>query len=174
MTSPPKSPKPNNKQLMTLAPTPRALRLRAVNGSSQQPGRFVLYWMLAQRRTHYNFALERAAQWAEHLGLPLLILESVTLVYELASPRQHVFLLQGMLDNQQRLAGRGVTYYPFIERIPGERGDLLRALSEQAAFVVTDDYPMAMHQGLIAEAGREFSCKVDAVGSCGLLSLRWA
>lgn len=172
MTSPPKSPKPNNKQLMTLAPTPRALRLRAVNGSSQQPGRFVLYWMLAQRRTHYNFALERAAQWAEHLGLPLLILESVTLVYELASPRQHVFLLQGMLDNQQRLAGRGVTYYPFVERIPGERGDLLRALAEQAAVVVTDDYPMAMHQELIAEAGREFSCKVEAVDSCGLLPLR--
>ena len=132
----------------------------------------MLYWMLAQRRVSHNFALERAVQWAEHLGLPLVILESLTLVYEYASPRLHVFLLEGMFENKKRLSKKNVLYYPFVERIPGERGDLLRALASQAAVVVVDEFPMAMHQDLVNEAASEFTCKFEAVDSCGLLPLR--
>ncbi len=159
---------------MTLPTPSRALRLRTVNTQSPQSGQFVLYWMLAQRRVNFNFALERAVQWAVKLNQPLLVLESVTLVYEFASPRQHVFLLQGMAENAARLKGKPVTYFPFVERIPGERGDLLRALASHASVVVVDDFPMAMHQELIADAGAEFTCKLEAVDSCGLLPLRSA
>ncbi len=130
--------------------------------------------MLAQRRVTHNFALERAIQWSKQLGKPLLILESVTLVYEYASPRQHVFLLQGMADNQARLARKPVTYFPFVESIPGQRADLLKALAEQACVVIVDDFPMAMHQELITNAGLEFPCRLEAVDSCGLLPLRAA
>ncbi|MBK6765086.1 MAG: deoxyribodipyrimidine photolyase [bacterium] len=137
-------------------------------------GQFVLYWMLAQRRVTDHFGLERAVEWARKLHRPLLILESVTLVYDYASPRQHMFLLQGMADNASRLRGKPVTYYPFVERIPGERGDLLRALATLACVVVVDDFPMAMHRDLIRDAARDFPCKLEAVDSCGLLPLRAA
>jgi deoxyribodipyrimidine photo-lyase len=151
----------------------RQLRLITLNRHpAQGSGQFVVYWMLAQRRVTHNFALERAVQWAKQLNQPLLILESITLVYEYASPRQHVFLLQGLLDNQRRLINKPVTYYPFVERIPGERADLLRALTEQASVVVVDDFPMAMHQELTSDAALEFTCKFEAVDSCGLLPLR--
>lgn len=159
---------------MTLPTPSRALRLRTLNAQPQQSGGFVLYWMLAQRRVNFNFALERAVQWAVKLNQPLLVLESLTLVYEFASPRQHVFLLQGMVDNAVRLKHKPVTYFPFVEKIPGERGDLLRALASQASVVVVDDFPMAMHEELIADAGAEFTCKLEAVDSCGLLPLRAA
>ena len=36
-------------------------------------GDYVLYWMIANRRRHFNFALERAAEWASELRKPLLI-----------------------------------------------------------------------------------------------------
>ncbi|MBL0061713.1 MAG: deoxyribodipyrimidine photolyase [bacterium] len=150
------------------------MRLRTLNAQPPQSGGFVLYWMLAQRRVNFNFALERAVQWAVKLKQPLLVLESLTLVYEFASPRQHVFLLQGMADNAARLSRKPVTYYPFVEMIPGERGDLLRALASQASVVVVDDFPMAMHQELISDAANDFPCKLEAVDSCGLLPLRAA
>jgi deoxyribodipyrimidine photo-lyase len=157
---------------MTHSSTSKAIRLKSLNSVQIQADGYVLYWMLAQRRSTSNFALERAAQWAEHLKLPLVILESLTLVYEYASPRQHVFLLQGMADNQKRLAKKPVFYYPFVEKTPGERGDLLRALASQAAVVVVDEFPMAMHQELIEDAARDFTCKFESVDSCGLLPLR--
>jgi len=159
---------------VTLADSKKALRLQPGSKTVQSGGQYVLYWMLAQRRTCYNFALERAVQWAKDLDLPLVILESVTLVYEFASPRQHVFLLQGMAENQKRAAVKDVTYFPFVERIPGERGDLLRALAERAAVVVTDEFPMAMRQELVADAARDFACKLEVVDACGLMPLRAA
>lgn len=151
----------------------RQLRLKNCNLLPiHKSGQFVLYWMLSQRRVTHNYSLERAVQWAKKLNKPLLILESITLVYEYASPRQHVFLLHGMVDNLQRLQNKAVTYYPFVERIPGERADLLRALADLACVVVVDDFPMAMHQELIFDAGLELPCKLEAVDSCGLLPLQ--
>lgn len=40
-------------------------------------GEFVLYWMTACRLTRFNFALQRAVEWANHCGQPLLVLEAV-------------------------------------------------------------------------------------------------
>ena len=35
---------------------------------------FVLYWMTATRRLSWNYALDRAVDWALELDLPLVIL----------------------------------------------------------------------------------------------------
>ncbi|MCB9358063.1 MAG: deoxyribodipyrimidine photolyase [Calditrichaeota bacterium] len=154
--------------------TSRTLRLCTKNHKPHRETGFVLYWMLAQRRVTHNFALGRAVQWAEHLKQPLVILESLTLVYDYASPRQHVFLLQGMRDNLERLQSKRVFYYPFVERIPGERMDLLQALADLASVVVVDDFPMPMHRSLIERAAADFPCKLESVDSCGLFPLRAA
>ena len=40
-------------------------------------GDFVLYWMIANRRTTWNFSLQRAVDWARDLKKPLVILEAL-------------------------------------------------------------------------------------------------
>ena len=53
-------------------------RIRAANSKPVQgDGGWVVYWMIAARRVRFNFGLERAAEWARHLGRPLLILEAL-------------------------------------------------------------------------------------------------
>jgi deoxyribodipyrimidine photo-lyase len=56
-------------------------------------GRFVLYWMTACRRVHWNFSLDRAVEWAEKLNKPLMILEALRVGLPLgfgpASPVHH-------------------------------------------------------------------------------------
>ncbi|HSM17293.1 MAG TPA: hypothetical protein VK845_09915, partial [Gemmatimonadales bacterium] len=73
-------------------PTPE-LRIRNLN---QRPvnsdGDYVLYWMTAFRRTRYNFALERAVEWARELAKPLVILEALRSDYRWASDRLHYFV----------------------------------------------------------------------------------
>ncbi len=45
-----------------------SLRTRHLNQKPANPeGDYVLYWMTAFRRTRYNFALERAVEWARKL-----------------------------------------------------------------------------------------------------------
>jgi deoxyribodipyrimidine photo-lyase len=38
---------------------------------------FVLYWMTAFRRLHWNFALDRAIELAQELKRPLVVLEAL-------------------------------------------------------------------------------------------------
>ena len=39
-------------------------------------GEFVLYWMIASRRTRWSFAVERALERCQELGLGLVVLEA--------------------------------------------------------------------------------------------------
>ena len=40
-------------------------RIRQLNDHAvQQSGEYVLYWMTSARRTSYNYALQRAVEWA--------------------------------------------------------------------------------------------------------------
>ena len=64
------------------------LRVTDINRADvQRSGNFVLYWMVANRRLTYNFALQRAVEWCVELQKPLLILEALKCDYEWASLR---------------------------------------------------------------------------------------
>src|SRR5262245_10072507 len=104
-----------------------AVRVRLLTKGEVNPsGAWVLYWMVAARRTRWNFALERAVEWATDVGKPLLVLEPLRLDYRWASDRLHRFVLDGMTDNQRALADRpGVTYLPWIETEQGAGKGLL-------------------------------------------------
>ena len=66
------------------------LRIAAANTRPvRRSGEYVLYWMIASRRTAHNFALDRAVQWAESLEKPLVILEPLRAGYRWASDRLH-------------------------------------------------------------------------------------
>ena len=53
-------------------------RISTVNLAPVRPdGDYVLYWMIATRRTRHNFALQRAVEHAVRLRKPLLVLEAL-------------------------------------------------------------------------------------------------
>ena len=117
-------------------------RIRKCNDAAvNSRGDYVVYWMIANRRTHWNFSLQRAVEWSRRLNKPLVILEALRCGYSWASDRLHRFVIEGMQDNAARLENTGVWYYPYLEPASGEGQGLLRELGKQACVVVTDDFP---------------------------------
>jgi deoxyribodipyrimidine photo-lyase len=150
-------------------------RIHAVNDRDVDPqGGYVLYWMIANRRVGWNFALQRAVEWSNELGKPLLVLEALRCGYRWASDRLHRFIIDGMADNARRLAGTKVRYYPYIERDKGEGKGLLRTLSERAAVVVTDEFPCFMLPAMVAAASRQVVVRMETVDANGIVPLRAA
>jgi len=53
-----------------------SIRIRTLRHKPFNPdGDFVLYWMIANRRIHYNFSLQRAVERAMELNKPIVIIE---------------------------------------------------------------------------------------------------
>ncbi len=159
------------------APTLRSVpdaRVRVVTDRPPRPGRdgYVLYWMIAARRTHHSFGLQRARAWAEELRLPLVVLEPLRAGYRWAADRHHVFVLHGMADQRARFGAAGVRYLPYVEPEPGAGRGLLAALAERAAVVVTDDSPAWFLPRMIEAAGRGIDVRLEAIDGNGLLPVR--
>ncbi len=152
-----------------------ALRLQPKNAKEvRSEGKFILYWMIANRRTHHNFALDRALYWAETLERPLVVLEALRSGYPWASDRLHAFVIQGMQDNAARFAATPIRYYPYLEPKAGAGAGLLRALASEAAVVVTDEFPCFFLPRMVSRAAEQLSVRLEAVDSNGLLPLRAA
>ena len=151
-----------------------AIRVRPLNDAPVRASRdWVLYWMVAARRTSWSFALERAVEWAAELGVPLVVYEPLRLDYRWASDRLHRFVLDGMADTRAALAGRrGVAYFPWVEPAPDAGMGLLDALAARARVVVTDDYPAFMLPTMAASAASRLDVAVEAVDGNGLLPMR--
>jgi deoxyribodipyrimidine photo-lyase len=151
------------------------VRVRAL---SQEPvrgeGRYVLYWMVACRRTADSFAIDRALAWARELDRPLVVLEALRCDYPYASDRFHRFVFEGMADNARAFAKAGVTYLPFVEREKGGGKGLLAALASEACVVVTDDYPTYFLPHMLAAAARALPVRLEAVDGNGLMPLQAA
>ena len=150
-------------------------RLRAVNGAPVRAERdWVVYWMIASRRTRWNWALERAVGLARELRRPLLVLEPLRCDEPFASDRLHAFVLAGMAVNAARLAGRPVTYLPYVERARGEGKGLLAALAARACAVVTDDDPTSFLPTAVAAAGAALDVRLEAVDGATVYPFRLA
>jgi deoxyribodipyrimidine photo-lyase len=153
-------------------PTVPDIRIRPVNKAPVNPnGDFVLYWMIAARRVESNFGLQRAVERSTELARPLVVLEALRCGYPLASDRLHRFIMDGMIDNRDRLQGKPVLYYPYLERTHGEGKRLLRALAEQACSIVTDDYPAFFLPRMVEAAGKLVPVRLEAVDSNGILPM---
>ncbi len=134
-------------------------------------GDYVLYWMIAQRRTTSNFGLQRAAERARALKVPLLVLEALRSDYPWVSPRLHRFVVDGMADNARACAKAGVRYYAYLEPKPGAGRGLLAALAERACLVVTDRFPCFFLPGMVAAAAEQLPVCLEEVDGNGLLPL---
>ena len=131
------------------------IRIRKGNDGSINPkGDYVLYWMIACRRTNWNFGLQRAIERAVELNKPLVVLEALRIGYEWACDRFHGFVLKGMEDNARSLAESGVVYYPYVEPEPDADKGLLAALAQKACILVTDDFPGFFFPRMVRSASR--------------------
>jgi deoxyribodipyrimidine photo-lyase len=135
---------------------------------------YVLYWMVAQRRTTWNFALQRAHDWALALKRPLLILEALRLGYPYASVRLHRFILDGMADQAAACSAAGVRYLPYVEDAPDAGSGLLAELARDAGVVVGDESPVSFLPRMLAAAATRISVRFETVDSNGLLPLAHA
>ena len=137
-------------------------------------GEFVLYWMIANRRTEWNFSLQRAVDWARDLKKPLVIFEALRAGYPWASDRIHNFLIQGMSDNARRLSRKAALYYPYLEPKPGAGKGLLAQLSRRACVVISDDFPCFFLPRMVRRAVEQIPVRLELVDSNGLLPMRVA
>ena len=155
-----------------MVPSVPALRIHTANDAPvRADGDYVLYWMIANRRSQWNYSLDRAVQWSEELKKPLLILEAVRCDYPWVSDRVHRFILQGMADNRHHLSGKSVRYYPYVETEAAAGKGLVEAFAAQASVVVTDDFPCFFLPRIVAAMARRSEVRVEAVDSNGILPL---
>jgi len=151
---------------------PFDLRVRTVNSAAvRDDGSYVLYWMIAARRTTWNFSLQRAAQWAASLDKPLIVFEPLRIGYPWASERLHRFVIDGMADNERRLAKTKVAYYPYVEPRPDADKGLLAALASQASVIVTDHFPCFFLPRMVSAAAAPLDVRVESVDGNGILPL---
>ena len=149
------------------------IRILKSNDAPVNPkGDFVLYWMVAFRRTTWNFSLQQAVNWAVKLGKPLVILEALRCEYPWASDRLHRFVLDGMVDNARQTSRQSVLYYPYVELKPNTGKGLLDALAERACVIVTDDFPAFFIPKMIRAASGRLPVMIEQVDSNGILPMR--
>lgn len=118
------------------------LRIQPLNDLPIRPnGRYVLYWTQMNRRTESNHALAHAAAEANRLQLPLLVYEGLTCTYTEANSRMHTFVLEGVPEQQRRLAALGAGYCFYLRKRVRDDNRVVYRLAQEAALVVTDDYP---------------------------------
>jgi len=134
-------------------------------------GEFVLYWMTAARRTHYNFGLQHAILKAAELRKPLVVVEHLPCGSGWDSERHHQFMLGGMADNARRLSRASFTYYPYLERKGGEAVALVAALADLACMVVCDYFPQTDWLRPCHELSARVPRRLECVDSNGLLPL---
>ncbi len=150
-------------------PTTRVKNANSAGVNAQ--GDYVLYWMTAFRRSTWNFSLQRAVDWCNELGKPLLVFEALRNGYEWASDRLHAFVIEGMMDNSDSFAKRGITYFPYLEIGINEGKGLLKALSENACVVVTDDFPCFFLPRMLVSAAKQTPVLMETVDSNGIIPL---
>ncbi len=150
-----------------------AIRLSNANGHAfREEGDYVLYWMIAFRRSRFNFALQHAVDRAKEFGKPLIVFEPLRARYRWASDRLHTFVIEGMRDNQIALAKKPVTYFPYVEPKPGVGTPLLHRLARQACTVVTDEYPCFFLPRMIEAVKDRIPARLELVDSNGVMPLR--
>jgi deoxyribodipyrimidine photo-lyase len=149
------------------------MRVRTANQAPiRAKGDYVLYWMIAARRSTWSYGLDHAIAQAKTLDVPLLVFEPLRAGYAWACDRFHAFVVQGMADNQQAFEAAGITYFPYVEPEAGAGSGLLETLAAKARLVVTDEWPGFFQPRMVAKVAERLDVRLEVVDSCGVLPLR--
>ncbi len=134
-------------------------------------GEFVLYWMIASRRLHYNSGLQRAVEIAAYLDKPLLVIEAVSASHKFANDRILTFMIQGLVQNQQEFESRGVRFIPWVSTPLQSGTGLMQRLSKKACAVITDMFPTYYPNEILKIAKQQINVRFEAVDSNGILPI---
>jgi len=146
-------------------------RIRKANAMPVVPSaEYVLYWMVANRRRRFNFALQHAVNWAAELRKPLLVVEGLNCDYPWASDRIHAFVVGGMQSNAKAFRGTAASYIPLVQLAPRDVG--IHELTADASIVVTDDYPAFVIPKWTETMASRSNVLVECVDGSGLLPFR--
>jgi len=110
-------------------------RLYKLNHSDIGKGDYVLYWMQASQRIHWNHALNYAVHEANRLKLPILVYFRLIDDFPDANERHYFFMLQGLKEVRERLEE---LHIGFVLSYKGAGLPDLIEVAEHAALVVTD------------------------------------
>jgi deoxyribodipyrimidine photo-lyase len=148
------------------------VRVEKLNDQPIRPERrYVLYWMVAARRTRWSFGLDHAIQTARRLARPLVVFEPLRVDHPYASARFHRFVMDGMAHNHAAFARSPVRYLPYVERGPGDGRGLLEALAADACVVVTDYQPGFFLPRMQRAAAARVGALLERVDSIGMIPL---
>lgn len=147
-------------------------RVRQLNrGAENRRARYILYWMQVYKRPRYNHALSFAIRAANERRLPLVVYEGLKYNYPWANDRLHTFILQGVNENRREFQRLGIRYVFYLQKNERDPRDTVARLAEEAALLVTDDFPCF----IIPEHNRRIAARVRipvfAVDSNGLVPL---
>jgi deoxyribodipyrimidine photo-lyase len=109
-------------------------RITELNGKSEVPGDFVLYWMQGALRTEDNYALEVAVERAKILHLPVVVFFCLMDQYPSASKAQYRFLLTALEEIRGELRQKKI----LLALARGTPEELLPKLFYRSALVVLD------------------------------------
>ncbi|GAB6167211.1 deoxyribodipyrimidine photolyase [Thermostilla marina] len=140
-------------------------RRRIENDRPIRDGAFVLYWMRTARRTSWNFALDHSLAHAEALGVPLCIVETVSLHRWIG--RRHVMFVAGAMTEHAAWAERyGVGYVPGVLR--DDRPELVTRLARKASLVVADLGVLREDRCALKHLADDSPCRIESIDGLGL------
>jgi deoxyribodipyrimidine photo-lyase len=119
------------------------------------------------KRVDDNDALNFAIRAANERDLPLVVYEGLKHYYPWANDRIHTFILEGVEEKRRRFAQLGIRYVFYLQRHDRDPKQVIAQLAQNAALLVTDDYPCFIipeHNRRIAEQVRIPVFAVDANG----------
>jgi deoxyribodipyrimidine photo-lyase len=149
------------------------IRIQTCNDAGiNADGEFVLYWMIANRRPTWNFSLQRAADHAQELKKPLLVLEALRCGYKWASDRLHHFVIAGMADNAKAFSKTNAAYFPYLETKHGAGKGLLEELAGHSCIVVTDDFPCFFLPRMVSAVAGRLKVRLEKIDSNGIFPMR--
>lgn len=128
---------------------------------SPKDSQYVLYWMNHAMRVEENPALDCAISVADQMKLPVLIFQQLTNDIPFSSDRHHTFVLQGMRDLQQQFKSQKIEYFVHVER-KTQQEDVLSDLCKNAAFVVTEEMPLAFWR----DQANQLASKINVSIAC--------
>lgn len=140
-------------------------------GQPNPKARYVLYWMQVFKRASHNHALNVAVRLANELNLPLVVYEGLKYYYPWANDRIHTFILEGVNEKRKEFADRGIRYLFYLQRFKSDPKNTVARLAQEAAAIVTDDFPCFIvpeHNRRICE---QVSIPVYAVDANGIVPL---
>lgn len=136
-------------------------RIRQLNNLEIGNGDYVLYWMQQSSRAEYNHALEYAILRANGLGQPLLVVFGLMNDYPEANLRHYRFMLEGLKETKESLAGRGIKM--IVRR--GNPGDVALDISGSASLIVCDRGYLGHQKDWRKQVAEKAVCRVVEVES---------